>query len=140
MNAREAHQMELEKLYNKNQLLKRVRAEFIECKEVSFPKYIVSKGIPEAFGIDLLAQMALHKRASLPIMVGCLQHLTRDPQECADLLYLCAEADLIDWDPVLETFIVCFTISAHVQEELDRFQFPLPMVVLCTKGRCTTSN
>ena len=129
MNAREAHQMELEKLYNKNQLLKRVRAEFIDCKEVSFPKYIVSKGIPEAFGIDLLAQMALHKRANLVTLIGTLRHHCNTAQEVADLIYKAAEADLVDYNHPMQIFVVKFTISADVQAELDRFQFPLPMVV-----------
>lgn len=128
-DAKTQHQIQLEQLFNKNQLLPRIRYEFDQCPEFDFKEYAKNKGIPANFAIEVLTQMALHKRASLPIMVGCLQHLTLDPQECADLLYRCAEADLMDWDPVLEVFIVRFTISDHVQEELDRFQFPLPMVV-----------
>lgn len=128
-DAKTQHQMELERLFNKNQLLPRIRAEFTECEEFDFKAYLKEKNIPELFGIEVLTQMALHKRASLPIMVGCLQHMTRSAQECADLLYLCAEADLMDWVPDLEQFVVIFTISDQVQEELDRFQFPLPMVV-----------
>lgn len=123
------HQIELERLFNKNQLLPRIREVFNDYEEFDFRGYCKSKNIPEDFGIEVLTQMALHKRASLPIMVGCLQHMTKSAQECADLLYLCAEADLMDWVPDLEIFVVCFTISDEVQEELDRFQFPLPMVV-----------
>lgn len=128
-DAKRQHQMELELLFNKNQLLPRIRAEFTDCEDFDFTKYIESKGIPAKFGIECLVQMALHKRADLPIMVGCLQALTDTPQECADLLLKCAMADLIDWSPDLEVFVVKFTISDDVQAELDCFQFPLPMIV-----------
>lgn len=125
----ELHQKELEHLYNKNQLLPRIRSVFNEYTDFKFRDYCKAKNIPPDFGIECLTQMALHKRATLPIMVGCLQSMAESPQECADLLYLCAEADLMDWIPDLQQFVVIFTISAEVQEELDRFQFPLPMVV-----------
>lgn len=128
-DAKMQHQAELERLFNKNQLIPRIREEFTGCKEFDFVGYIESKHIPVCFGIDLLVQMALHKRASLDVLVGCLRHLCTDGQECADLLYKAAVADLVDWSPDLQIFVVKFTISADVQAELDRFQFPLPMVV-----------
>lgn len=128
-DAKTQHQIELELLYNKNQLLPRIRNEFINCKDFNFNEYLAEKDIPHGFGIELLTQIALHKRASLPIMVGVLQHLCRSAQECADLLFQCAVADLIDWSPDLQIFVVKFTISDDVQEDLDRFQYPLPMIV-----------
>lgn len=127
--AHTAHQIELERLYSKNQLMQRIRAEFTDCKDVDFIGYIKNQGIPEDFGIGVLTQMALHKRADLPTLIGCLRHLTGSAQECADLLLKCATADLMDWSPTLRIFIVKFTVSADVQIELDRFQYPLPMVV-----------
>jgi hypothetical protein len=123
------HQIELERLYSKNQLMQRIRAEFTECDTVDFVGYIKEQGIPEEFGIGVLVQMALHKRADLPTLVGCLRHHCETAQETADLLLKCASADLMDWSPTLRIFIVRFTISVDVQAELDRFQFPLPMVV-----------
>lgn len=126
---RAAHQIELERLYSKNQLMSRIRAEFTECKEFDFKMYLKEQEIPEDFGIELLAQMALHKRADISTMVGCLRHLTGSGQECADLLLKSAMADLMDWSPTLKIFIVKFTISDDVQADIDRFQYPLPMVV-----------
>lgn len=35
----------------------------------------------------------------------------------------------MDWWPDLKVFVVKFDITPDVQEELDRYQFPLPMVV-----------
>jgi hypothetical protein len=124
-----AHQIELEKLFSKNQLLPRIRAEFQNSTEFNFVDYLTEKEIPVPFGLDLLAQMALHKRANLPTMVGLLYHHLNDAQSTADMLVKAATADLMDWSPGLKLFVVKFCISADVQEELDRFQFPLPMVV-----------
>ena len=43
-DAKRQHQMELERLFNKNQLLPRIRAEFTDCEDFDFTKYIESKG------------------------------------------------------------------------------------------------
>lgn len=123
------HQMELERLYNKNQLIPRIREEFLNESAGSFVDYIQSKGIPINFGIDLLVQMALHKRTTLPVLVGLLNKHFNDAQTTADMLLKAAEADLVDWNPAYKQFIVRFTISDDVQDEIDKYQFPLPMVV-----------
>jgi hypothetical protein len=127
------HQMELERLYNKNQTLHRIRSEFKNCQEFDFEKYFRFKEIPEEFGYDLLVQMALHKRTTLPTLVGILRrHFEPDADACqqaADMLQRAAQADLVDWHQGLSLFIVKITISDDVQADLDRFQYPLPMVV-----------
>lgn len=125
--ARIEHQKELEHLFSKNQLMPRMRAEFMAETEIL--DHLKANGIPEAFGIDLLVQMALHKRCDLATLVGCLRHHCPKAQDVADLLLKCAEADLVTYNTILQQFIVIFTISADVQEEIDRFQYPLPMVV-----------
>lgn len=126
-------QVELEKLFNKNQLIPRIRKEFTEFADFDFAGYIIHVGVPLEFGIDLLTQMALHKRTTLATLVGILRHhYAASPnaaQNTADMLLKCATADLVDWDPKLEQFIVKFTLSDDVQEELDRYQYPLPMVI-----------
>lgn len=124
-----AHQVELERLFNKNQLIPRIRREFQECDKVSFTKHMEDNKIPVPFGLDLLVQMSLHKRASLTTLIGCLRHHFQDNQLTADMLYKAADANLVDYSVPLRIFIVKFDISADVQAELDRFQFPLPMVV-----------
>lgn len=124
-----AKQVELEKLYSKNQLMSRIKAEFQNFKEFDFSDLFIKLEIPVLFGFDLLAQMALHKRASLPTLVGTLQHHFDNPQVVVDMLYKAAKHDLIDWSPISRVFIVKITISADVQAELDKFQYPLPMVI-----------
>lgn len=124
-----AHQLELEKLFNKNQLIPRIRKEFQTCKDFDFSAYMIEKQIPLPFGFDLLTQMALRKRTTLPILVGILRSHFDDSQLTADMIRKCAEADLVDWDPQLRIFIVKFSLSDDVQAELERFQYPLPMVI-----------
>lgn len=123
------HQMELEEIYSKNQLKPRIRQEFTESKEFNFVEYLKHVEIPEAFGIDLLIQMVMHKRASLSTLVGCLRHHLKDSQATADMLYRAAQADLVDYDTQLQQFIMLYDVSDDVKEDLDRFQFPLPMVI-----------
>lgn len=124
-----AHQRELEKLFNKNQLIPRIKSEFMNNESFDFCAYIEAQGIPVGFGLDVLVQMALHKRCQLPVLVGIMDKHFNDVQQTADMLLECAKADLLDWSPQFNLFIVKYTISQDVQEELDRFQYPLPMVV-----------
>lgn len=124
-----AHQMELERLFSNNQLLPRIRKEFIDCKEMDFKGFFKKEGIPENFGFDLLVQMVLHKRCNLPTLVGLLRHHTETAQETMDLIETATRADLVDWSPDLSVFIVKISISQDVQDDLDCFQYPLPMVV-----------
>lgn len=135
-----ARQIELEQLFNKNQLIPRMRKEFTDCKDFNFMRYLEQKGIPELFGIDLLVQMALHKRTSLTTLIGCLRHHFQDSQKTADYIKLAAEVDLVDYDPEIRIFIVRYEISADVQAELDCFQFPLPMVVQPELVKSNTDN
>lgn len=134
-------QLELEELYNKHQLLPRIREEFVKCRDVNFTAYMKQHGILPEFGFDLLVQMVLHKRAPLPTLVGLLRKhfepLHNASQLTADLLWKCAEVDLVTWDDITEKFIIEFDVSEDVHEAIARYQFPLPMVI---KPEPITSN
>jgi hypothetical protein len=132
------HQRELELIFSKNQLMPRIKAEFQKC-EMGFASWFAEVGIPLEFGWDLLAQMAIHKRASMPTLAGIMYHHLKNAQATVDMLEVAAKADLIDWTPSFRVeregitkegwFGVVYTISDDVQYELDCFQYPLPMVV-----------
>lgn len=128
-----AHQLELERLYNKNQTIARIRQEFEEFKEFDFKKYMTSKEIMPDFGMDLLVQMVLHKRTTVSTIVGILRKhfepMPKASQMAADMLLKCIQAELVDWSESTKQLIVVFNISEAVQADLDRYQFPLPMVV-----------
>lgn len=127
--ARYALQEQLEELFSKNQIHHRIAKEFTDCSDFNFTQHMTDKGINTKFGIDLLVQMALHKRCSFETLYGLLRNHFTDPQATADEILKCALADLVNWHPGTRQFIVIFDITADVQEEIDRFQYPLPMVV-----------
>lgn len=122
-------QIDMEKLFHKNQLHPRIKAEFTTA-DLPFREVMMKHGLDTQFGFDLLVQMVLHKRAGLPVLVGILRkHFKGDNQACADALLLACQIDLVDWNPVTEQFIVKYDITQDVQDDLDRYQFPLPMIV-----------
>jgi len=123
-------QIEIEKLFHKNQLFPRIKSEFTDCEEFDFTSHMIKHEIDPKFGYDLLVQMVLHKRANLPTLVGALRkNFGGNCQNTADALTEALHADLVDWNPATKQFIVKFGISPDVQEDLDRYQYPLPMVV-----------
>lgn len=140
-------QRELERLFSKNQLIPRVKGEFINSKEIDFTAWFDAYDIPQGFGFDLLVQMALHKRCQMSVLIGIMDKHFSNVQQTADMLLVCAQADLVDWEEGLKLFVVKYEISDDIQEEIDRFQYPLPMVVKPRKvktnndvGHLTTSG
>lgn len=122
------YQIEMEKLFHKNQLFPRIKSEFTSNPE--FGKHMDKHGINQDFGFDLLVQMVLHKRTTLPILVGLLRkHFQQDCQMTADAILEAAKADLVDWKPDFLLFVVRYDITQDVQDDLDRYQYPLPMIV-----------
>lgn len=121
------HQVELEMLFNKNQLKTRILKEFSE--EPFFAERMKQFSIPEKFGYDLLIAMALHKRCDMATLVGVLRHHFDTAQEVATMLLKSAEADLVTWKDTFKCFVTLYTVSNDVQLEIDKFQFPMPMVV-----------
>jgi len=123
------YQIDMEKLFHKNQLFTRIKSEFTNC-DFDFRRYMQRNNIDSDFGFDLLVQMVLHKRTTLPILVGILRkHFQGDCQKTADALLAACVADLMDWDKQLHIFIVKYDITPEVQDDLDRYQYPLPMIV-----------
>ncbi|AVO23106.1 RNA polymerase 1 [Xanthomonas phage RiverRider] len=122
-----AHQQKLEELYSKNQLIPRVKAEF---NKPIFIDHMKMYNVPEDFGLNLLVQIALHKRADLKTLIGLLRPFANhNAQAVADLLDVCINIGLVHFDSDRDQFIVRFEVPEEVQQELDRFQFPLPMVI-----------
>lgn len=125
------HQIRLEQLFNKNQLHKRIREEFVKANspEMPFIEVMEANEIPHTFGFAFLVQMALHKRAPVAAIVGVMRRYCDTIQETANMIRKCVEAELVTYNQDLRVLITNFIIPDDVQAELDRFQFPLPMVV-----------
>lgn len=130
-------QTQIEELFSKNQLIPRIKQEFEES-EFNFKTYCKEHKLDPDFGISFLVQMALHKRTNISTMVGLLRHhFGGDCQATTDALQLAVEIDLADWDPLPRQFICLYEITPDVQEDLDKFQYPLPMIV---EPRTVTHN
>lgn len=127
------NQIDLERLFAKNQTLTRIRSEF-ETEE--WETYLAAWQIPHAFGIDLLAQMVLHRKADMSTLVGILRHhFTNEHgetdealQACCDMIWRAAEADLIDCFQSHWVFLYRYDVGPDVYDDLDRYQYPLPLV------------
>ena len=123
------HQIKIEELFNNNQLIPRIRKEFEEADDFDFRADFKEHDIPAEFGFNLLFQMVLHKRCDINTLVGCLRRHCSSAQETSDLIVKCYDAGYMQWDQRFNKFVVLIDITREVQEELDRFQFPLPMTV-----------
>ncbi|MGQ0565612.1 MAG: hypothetical protein ACT4OK_11145 [Gemmobacter sp.] len=126
----EQSQIELEELFAKNHLMGRLRREFdVEGLE----DFCQEHELPKNFVVDMMAHMALHRRAPMSTMVGILHHHFGDNmfelQACTDMIWKAAEAGVVNYDPIAWQFTMRFDVSDAVRLDLDRFQYPLPMVV-----------
>jgi hypothetical protein len=131
------NQIDLETLFNKNQLMKRLRAEFLVPEII---QHLEENEIPLDFGIDLLCQMSLHKRADVATLVGILRHHFDTLQECADMLLKAAQADLMDWHDLAQKFVLKIDVTDDVKADLERYQYPLPLVVAPKEVKTNTDT
>jgi hypothetical protein len=126
------NQIELEKLFIKNQLIDRLTQEFTHLTE-------------DKFILNLLVQMTLHKQTNVETLVGLLHKhfvtknvdISTACQQCADRLLLAAEEDWVDYDFETKNFIVKYDISQDVRDEIEKYQYPLPMII---KPKTITHN
>lgn len=90
----------------------------------------------QAFTYELMFQLILRKRIDILTVVGVL----RSKGEAHVVISKCVEvlkAGLCLYDPVREQFVVKINLPEEVQEEIDRFGYPLPMI---TKPRYLRNN
>jgi len=141
-------QEELEQLFDKNQLKKRLLGEF---DVLEFTQMVSDAGFTEAvtreFCLEVCVQMAIHKRASPSTMIGMLYHFfdnggskTAAMQACANALIEAIEKDFVDYSIDREELVVRFLPSAEAQRDLERFQYPLPMMVQPKKLKSNFHN
>lgn len=120
------NQIDLENLYHKNQLKPRLNAEYdVEPIHEQADKLRLS----QHFVRDLLVNMMILKRANISTLVGILHHHFDTMQECVDAICVATEGDLLDYQSASDMFIVRIMVSDAIISEIERFQYPLPMVV-----------
>jgi hypothetical protein len=125
-------QIELENLTHKNHAMTRLKNEF---RSPDIIEHIEAHELPVGFCLDLLAQMVLHRRASISVLVGLLnKHFDENSvldslQACADMIIKAGEASIIDWDMAAQMAYITVDVSESVKEDLARYQYPMPMLV-----------
>jgi hypothetical protein len=130
-------QEELEELFDKNQLKKRIKAVFdTEDFSLFYEKKQLPEFVTSAFCLDVLIQMAIHKRTKPSALIGMLYHhfdtggsKMAALQQCADAVEILIHKDFVDYSIGRDELVVRYEVPADVQKELDRFQYPLPMMV-----------
>lgn len=134
-------QEDLETLFSNHQLIPTIRKAF---EDDGYAQICEECGIPGRFGIDLLVQMYLHKRASITTLVGIFMHHFEEIQDgeneeedldispaqrCANMLQRAVEVGMVDLNPTnLDEFVVKFLVSEELEDRLEKFQYPLPMI------------
>lgn len=126
MDSKYEHQKELERLYSRNELMPRMKKYFID---MGIPTIAQEAGMDEDFILTCVVQLALHRRADVPTMVGLTRRYFDKAQQCADALLEAAAVGFMQWDRDLRVFITNFVVDPETQKEMDMYQFPLPMVV-----------
>ena len=123
-------QITLEELYAKNQTMKRLRSEF-QIEQLA--EHCEAHEIPIDFAVDLLAQMVLHKRANISLLIGTLHShfgdTTAELQACCDMIWKAFDAQLVDFDELAGKFVILVDVPDDVYADLERFQYPLPLVI-----------
>lgn len=130
-------QIELEQLFHKNLLLKRIRAEYTDPR---IEALCAHHQLPYPFVVDFLTQLALHKRAKPEVLIGLLWRHFQDPEDkdapptqtalqaCADMVARTACAGFAAYEEVGGRFVVVLDLNKETWQELARYQFPPPMV------------
>lgn len=126
-------QVQLERIYSKHQTHRCIANAY---EDAGFKVALIKENIPTKFGIDLLVQIYLHKRAPINVLIGLLKkhfiHSNPDnpAQACADMILTAAAVDVLDYENMTDMFIVRWAqvISPELQAKIDQFQYPLPMI------------
>lgn len=120
-------QKDIELMFAKNQLMPRMRQIYEEDREIDFTGLFEEMGIEVNFGYALLVQMSLRKRIDPSSLIGILRRYYEDINDVCIALQMCVDEGLVEFNG--DMFIVVFDISKEDQDELNLFQYPLPMII-----------
>jgi len=134
-NERLQEEIELEDTHNKNLLMQRVRQEVMN--DMDLQNLIAKSGVNQKVCNSCLMYLAVYKRLPPDALLGLLYHPQPEDydkanpeslQTLAEDIEACCEAGFFDTDDQ-GRFVVIFELPKRVEEELDQFQFPLPLLV-----------
>lgn len=118
-----SQQFENETRYSKNQLMFKINEYF---KGMSgFVEYLDDIELDQKFALLLLRTMALHKRVTPDILFGIMSMY--EPEEIERNLKIAIKGNLVKYQ--MAQFIVVLELDKQTQQEIDRYQYPIPMVI-----------
>ena len=118
----------LEESLNKNQLIPRLREEVATIPDIN--KFINTDN--KDIYLDILAQMALYKRATVPTLVGLIYNPSRKLETILNCLKELAENDFLDCQLNNNNsymVIVKYVVDYNTQRELDMYCYPVPLLL-----------
>lgn len=119
-------QKELEIKFNKNQLISKLTRLVQNQQEIA--ELIFNHDLDVMIAEQLCVNLIIHKRMDIPTTIGTLFYIYKDSQFTANEVIKCVNAGLCFIDTEKEQLIVKFNVDQRTQDELDSFQFPLPLV------------
>lgn len=124
-------QIDLENLFAKNHTMTRIKEEF---RRPEVQEHCEAWEVPYAFALDFMTSLVLHRRANMSVLVGILHkkhfgYTTKDLQACCDMVILATQAGFARFDPIGMDFVLVADITDDTHLDLERFQYPMPMIV-----------
>lgn len=125
------NQVLIEHMFNSRQTIPMIRSQLMESDFII--QLITKSELDQNFCIDLLTQMILHKRTTIQTLVGLL-HSHNEPfanayQITANMLYIAAEKDLVDYDTESNKFVLKWDMDEKSHDLIRQYQYMPPMTV-----------
>lgn len=136
-------EIDFEQRYHKTLFNKRIKEAF---RSFGADTFLQNIGFPEDLGIEILVQLELHKTTTIDVLVGILHVHCGDKgspeaaQNCANAISYGISKGLCRFDTSTYKISPAFTLPAEIREEIDKYQFPLPMVVEPKKLTCNSDS
>lgn len=128
MSTKRDQQLLLEELFDKNQRIPEVK-KYYEEHTIPFKQYAEDEDIPYNLVIAILVQMYLHKRCLPGVLFGVLRRIEPDIKQLAVYLDKAVATGLLGYDDGREEFYIVLDISPELNERLEKFCFPMPMLI-----------
>lgn len=113
-------QILLEEKYSKYQLISTLKEDFATLLE---------DDRSDDFMLEVLVHIYLHRQADPATMVGILSPKYGTAQQVADRLAEAVKGDVLDFDMTANKFIVIYNAEPETEELINKYQYPLPMVM-----------
>ena len=130
-------QIQFEELFNKNQEWRTLIEQFSDKQTIA---ELEEADIPISFGIKALIKVYQHKQVSPEILIAELIDSKYEAQTCADLLTKMFESNLIGFNENWNRFVTLFDIDDEIKTNMEKWQFPLPLIIEPMKVKNNHSN